>query len=260
MRSRQSLGVAVSLRGRCALVLGFSGPEPGLGEPELGAPALLAEAPGQARGLAAALAAYGYRDVLRAPGKRDGPVAVAADVQARIDASLAESGLVVVHLLTHGLQGPGQGVLYVLGPDGAEVPTSVGEWINRAEKRGGDCGPVLFVLDVCHAGAAVEYQLQQLVDARRQQAWVLAASSGEDPAYDGRLTRALTQVLNGFRSGELSVDPSVRHIPLRKLFNEVDRLVQEQSQGSYPQQVHSTHVFRDALIGHLGVTLGGHEG
>ena len=147
------------------------------------------------------------------PGNRDGPVAGAADVQARIDAALAESGLVVVHLLTHGLQGPGQGVLYVLGPDGAEVPTSVGEWINRAEKRGGDCGPVLFVLDVCHAGAAVGYQLQQLVDAGRQQAWVLAASSGADPAYDGRLTRALTQVLDGFRSGELRVDPSVRLYP-----------------------------------------------
>ena len=56
-------------------------------------------------------------------------------------------------------------VLYVLGPDGARVQTSVGEWLNRAEERGGDCGPVLFVLDVCHAGAAVGYQLQQLVDA-----------------------------------------------------------------------------------------------
>ena len=196
----------------------------------------------QAGGLAASLAAYGYRDVLEALGKPDGGIAAAADVQARVDAALAEPGLVVVHLLTHGLQGPGRGVLYVLGPDGAEVPTSVGEWLNRAEKRGGDCGPVLFVLDVCHAGAAVGYQLQQLVDAERQQAWVLAAASGADPAYDGRLTRALTQVLDGFRSGELRVDPSVRYIPLRKLFSEVDRLVREQSRGSYPQQIHSSYV------------------
>ena len=155
---------------------------------------------------------------------------------------LAEPGLVVVHLLTHGEQGRGQTVLYVLGPDGARVQPSVGEWLNRAEERGGDCGPVLFVLDVCHAGAAVEYQLQQLVDAERQRAWVLAASSGADPAYDGRLTRALTQVLDGFRSGKLQVDPSVRYIPLRRLFNEVDRLVREQSRGSYPQQIHSSYV------------------
>ena len=116
------------------------------------------------------------------------------------------------------------------------------EWLNRAEERDGDCGPVLFVLDVCHAGAAVGYQLQQLVDAEGQQAWVLAATSGADPAYDGRLTRALTQVLDRFRSGELQVDPSVRYIPLRRLFGEVDRLVREQSQGSYPQQIHSSYV------------------
>ena len=33
----------------------------------------------------------------------------------------------------------------------------------------------------------------------------------------------------------------MRYIPLRKLFSEVDRLVREQSQGSYPQQVHSSY-------------------
>ena len=71
---------------------------------------------------------------------------------------------------------------------------------------------------------------------------MLAAASGADPAYDGRLTRALTQVLDRFRSGELRVDPSVRYIPLRRLFGEVDRLVREQSQGSYPQQIHSSYV------------------
>jgi hypothetical protein len=148
----------------------------------------------------------------------------------------------VVHLLTHGQQGSGQGVLYVLGPDRAEVQTSVGEWLNRAEKRGGECGPVLFVLDVCHAGAAVGYQLKQLVDAERQRAWVLAAASGADPAYDGRLSRALTRALDKFRSGALQVDQSVRYIPLRRLFNEVDQMVRELSRGSFEQQVHSSYV------------------
>ena len=197
----------------------------------------------QAGALTVSLAAYGYRDVLEAMPKPGGDrVAAAADVQALVDAALAEPGLVVVHLLTHGCQGRGRTVLYVLGPDGVRVQTSVGEWLNRVEERGGDCGPVLFVLDVCHAGAAVEYQLQQLVDADGQQAWVLAAASGADPAYDGRLTKALTQVLEGFRSGELRVDPSVRYIPLRRLFIEVGRLVEEQSRGSYPQRVHSSYV------------------
>ena len=233
---------AGDLRGRCALVLGIRGPDPGLDEVELGAPAPLAEAAVQAGELAGSLAAYGYRDVLEALGKPDGGIAAAAEVQERVDAALAEPGLVVVHLLTHGDLGHGRTVLYVLGPDGARVQTSVGEWLNRAEERGGDFGPVLFVLDVCHAGAAVGYQLQQLVEAEPQQAWVLAAAGGADPAYDGRLTRALTQVLDRFRSGELRVDSSVRYIPLRKLFNEVDRLVREQSRGSYPQQIQSSYV------------------
>ncbi len=201
--------------------------------------------------LAVALAAYGYQSVLGTVAKPVG-VAAAADVQACVDTALAEPGLVVVHLLTHGSQGPGRGVLYVLGPDGAEVPTSVGEWLNRAEKRRGDCGPTLFVLDVCHAGAAVEYQLQQLVDAGSQRAWVLAAAGGRDPAYDGRLTSAVAQVLDGFRSGKLPVDPSMRHIPLRRLFGEVDRLVRDQSQGSYPQQIHSSYVPLHVDVDQLG--------
>jgi hypothetical protein len=232
-------GLVGDLYRRGALVLGIAGPDTGLGEVELGAPAPLAEAPVRAAGLAVSLAAYGYRDAVETLGKPVGGIAAAADVQALIDAALAEPGLVVVHLLTHGLQGPGRGVLYVLGPDGTEVQPSVSEWLNRAEKRGGDCGPVLFVLDVCHAGAAVEHQLQQLVE--RQQAWVMAAASGADPAYDGRLTRALTQVLEGFGSGELQVDRSVRYIPLRRLFAEVARLVYAESRGSYPQEVHSSY-------------------
>lgn len=227
---------------RCALVLGIPGPDPGLGEAELGAPAPLTQAPVQAGGLAVSLAAYGYRDFLGTLPRPDGDIAAAADVGAWVYAALAEPGPVVVHLLTHGLHGRSRTVLYVVGPDGGRVQTSVNEWLNQAEERAGDLGPVLFVLDVCHAGAAVEFQLQQLTDAGGQQAWVLAAASGMDPAYDGRLTRALTQVLDRFRSGELRVDPSARHIPLPRLFREVDRLVREESQGSYPQQIHSSFV------------------
>jgi WD40 repeat protein len=243
-------GPAGARDARCALVLGISGPDPGLGEAELGAPASLSEAPSQARGLAASLAAYGYRDVLETLGKSGAGLAAAADVQEWLGAALAEPGLVVVHLLTHGDPGHGETVLYVLGPDGKRVRPSLGEWLNQAEERG-DLGPMLFVLDVCHAGKAVGYQLQQLVDAERQRAWVLAASSGADPAYDGRLTRALTQVLERFRSGELQIDPSMRYIPLNKLFGEVDRLVREQSRGSYPQQVHSTYVPLHAHVDQL---------
>ena len=233
--------LAGDLNRRSALVLGIAGPDPGLDEADLAVPSPLVQAPQQAERLAASLTAYRYRDVLAGSREPDG-VAAATDVQVWVDAALAEPGLVVVHLLTHGLQGPGRGVLYVLGPDGAEVPTSVGEWLNRAEKRSGDFGPVLFILDVCHAGAAVGYQLQHLVDIGHPRAWVLAAAGSADPAYDGRLTRALSQVLDSFRSGELRVDPSVRYIPLRRVFGEVDRLVQEHSRGSYPQQIHSSYV------------------
>src|SRR6266496_4001089 len=131
-------------RGRCALVLGIAGPDPDLGEAELGASVPLAEAPAQAEELAASLAAYGYRDVLETPREPGS----AADVAARLDVAMADPALVVVHLLTHGDPGRGQTVLYVLGPDGARIQPSVGEWLTRAEERGDDCGPVLFILDV----------------------------------------------------------------------------------------------------------------
>jgi hypothetical protein len=101
---------AGDLRGRCALVLGIRGPDPGLGEVELGAPAPLAEA----AELAGSLAAYGYRDVLEAPGKPHGGIAAAADVQAWVDAALAESNWLPTatvaqpHPATPGLVIPGQ--------------------------------------------------------------------------------------------------------------------------------------------------------
>jgi hypothetical protein len=87
--------------------------------------------------------------------------AVRADVKASVESALAEPGLVVIHLLTHGLNGK-QGALYLLGPDGEQIGTSVGEWLLTAEQRDGACGPVLFILDVCYAGTAVNAQLQKL--------------------------------------------------------------------------------------------------
>ena len=48
----------------------------------------------------------------------------AADVAARLDAAIANPGLIVVHLLTHGDPGRGQTVLDVLGPDGAHPTVS----------------------------------------------------------------------------------------------------------------------------------------
>ena len=59
---------APSLRGRCALILGITGPDLGLGEPELGRAWPLAVAPAQADALTASLAGYGYRDVRELPG------------------------------------------------------------------------------------------------------------------------------------------------------------------------------------------------
>ena len=90
-------------------------------------------------------------------------------VAARLDVAMTDPGLVVVHLLTHGLLGRAQTVLYVLGPDGARIQPSVGEWLTRAEERGDDCGPVLFILDVCYAGKVVGYQLRS---------WLMPSASG----------------------------------------------------------------------------------
>ena len=140
--------------------------------------------------------------------------------------------------------------MYVLGPDGVRIRPSVGEWLNRAEERDGDYGPVLFVLDVCMPVLAVGYQLRAwwMCGVSRHGCWPHPAVRIR---YDGRLTRALTQVLEGFRSGELQVDPSVRYIPLQRIFAEVDRLVRGAVTGSYPQQIHSSYVPLHANIDQL---------
>src|SRR5262245_50435388 len=106
-------GAAGDPDGRCALVLGITGPEPDLGETQLDTPAPLAYASGRAEELAGSLAAYGYRDLLETLG---GAMAAADDVQRSLDAALTKPGLVVVHLLTHGEQGQMPNVLHVLGP------------------------------------------------------------------------------------------------------------------------------------------------
>jgi hypothetical protein len=67
----------------------------------------------------------------------------------------------------------------------------------------------LFLLDLCHAGAANRYW-QPPVSGAQERAWVIAATGADGPAYAGRLTRAVTTVIHGITTPVTSPIPPLR--------------------------------------------------
>lgn len=57
---------------------------------------------------------------------------------------------------------------------------------------------------------------------------MIAASRGDQPAYDGRFTRAVVNVLRELAAGDLDIDPAHKHVPLstvaQAIHREVNRL------------------------------------
>jgi hypothetical protein len=82
----------------------------------------------------------------------------------------------------------------------------------------------LFLLDLCHAGAANRYW-QPPVSGAQERAWVIAATGADGPAYAGRLTRAATTVIHGITSGEFDLAPTVRAVGFDVLFERIRKEV-----------------------------------
>jgi WD40 repeat protein len=81
----------------------------------------------------------------------------------------------------------------------------------------------LFLIDTCYSGQAA--RLGWLSAATEQtRAWVIAASEPDAPAFNGRLTRAVTTVLKKVSSGELDFSPST-YVPFVHLVHHVRREV-----------------------------------
>lgn len=131
----------------------------------------------------------------------------------------------IVHFAGHGL--PRGRVLYLPVYDSrpTDLPESaidVGRWLNEVE-HGSDQSPVLFLLDVCGAGAATDYQLFQDVPEGDRRTWVIAACTADESAFGARFTKATAQALERLRLGHWDISPALSHVPVEAVADEIAR-------------------------------------
>ncbi|MGW5434022.1 AAA family ATPase [Streptomyces sp. NPDC004059] len=100
-----------------------------------------------------------------------------------------------------------------------ESSVDVEQMLEDAEVRR---SPVLFLLDVCEAGRAVEGQLMQnLVLAARQRAsgeryaWVIGACAAGETTQQAKFSRATASALRRLSAGWLDVSPASEYVPLK---------------------------------------------
>ncbi|MFC8849634.1 MULTISPECIES: hypothetical protein [unclassified Micromonospora] len=147
-------------------------------------------------------------------------------------------GLLVVHLISHGLL-TDDGALYVVGADGRHHPEGqVTEWVRRIGHFP-ELPAALFLLDLCHAGAAARQPWHLSTTDGAGRAWVIAASAPHQQAFRGRYSAAVANVLNMLAGADAHTDAEQRHLPLERvaaaLRREVRRLVDQD--GALPQEV-----------------------
>ncbi len=144
----------------------------------------------------------------------------------------------IVHFAGHGVpRGP---VLYLPVHDSrpTELPESaidIGRWLNEVE-HGRDQPPVLFLLDVCGAGAATDFQLFQDIPEGDRRTWVIAACTADEGAFRARFTKATAQALERLRLGHWDISPALPHVPVEAVADEIARELVRLGEG-YPQTV-----------------------
>jgi hypothetical protein len=150
---------------------------------------------------------------------------VRAGLGDRVERHITGEGVAVVHVLSHGEHVDAGGV-YVVGSDGAwSKRTRVEDW--RIQVAADPSAPMtLFLLDLCHAGAANRYW-QPPTAGVEERAWVIAASGADQPAYAGRLTRAATTVINDITSGRADLADTVSFVGFDSLFERIRRQVRQ---------------------------------
>jgi WD40 repeat protein/carbon monoxide dehydrogenase subunit G len=191
--------------------------------------------------LSQVLGALGYETTARAETQL-ASAGLGAALREHLDWADAD-GVLIVHVVTHGQVADGNATIYLLGSDGqVHQDTDVAHWLTSLHNVG--TKPLtLFLLDMCQAGTAARLPWQALASGSVR-GWVIAASRGDRPAYDGRFTRAVTNVLYALAMGELDIDPVLEHVPMdtvaRAIGREVNRLAA--AEDAYPQQVTATLV------------------
>ncbi|MCH0565704.1 AAA family ATPase [Streptomyces sp. MUM 2J] len=90
----------------------------------------------------------------------------------------------------------------------------------------GTGGPVLFLLDVCGAGAALRPQLvAQLAGVKNRRAWVIAACAADEITYGARFSTATATVLEEIARRELFVPTSRPYVPVELLAARIDEVM-----------------------------------
>ncbi|RVX39153.1 hypothetical protein EDD27_1500 [Nonomuraea polychroma] len=207
--------------------------------PALGELDALREAPAHATAMSEVLGRFGYVDG-RQPGRATSP-----GEEIRKAVMCPDTWVLVVHVIAHGrLAEAGERELHVVGSDGQNFDDPVSAWISLIESHPDKRRPLtLFILDLCHSGAAATLPWHQQMPVGRHRAWVIAASRREDKAFDYRLSRATTAVLGQYLDGTLRVDSSYLHIPLPTVAREIDRVVAElNATEGYPQQIEGSRI------------------
>ncbi|MEY9860084.1 WD40 repeat protein [Catenulispora sp. GAS73] len=192
-------------RSRRALCIGICDFGPHEAEPATDAPATLSFAVDRADQVRRSLDLFGYRGT-RADGKE---LPTTERLGRAVTDELKQHGggdVVVIHVLSHGVLGLSG--LYVVGADGQN--TDVQDWLKFLDDFP-DLRPsrptTLFLLDTCHAGAAARLDWLRAAE-HNSRAWVIAATSGADLAYDGVFSRAVAEVLTDIASGAIDLYPS----------------------------------------------------
>ncbi|MGW9024960.1 hypothetical protein ACWGQ5_12140 [Streptomyces sp. NPDC055722] len=114
--------------------------------------------------------------------------------------------------------------------------TDVSYWVASAHQQP---EPTLFVVDLCRAGRAARLSELTRVPDDALNAWVIAATSPDLPAYDGRFSEAVAEVLEQIARHGLDTSPSLRFVR----WDRVTRAIQEglNALGS-KQRIHTTRV------------------
>ena len=122
----------------------------------------------------------------------------------------------------------------------ASTAIDLNHWLEEAEHTE-DAPSVLFLLDVCAAGLAANYQLFQGVREQERKAWVIAACASDERTYGARFTRAAAQAMELLRRGLWDISPAMPSVPLDTVAYQISQemLRQDDGYGYMPNVTHS---------------------
>ncbi|MGW3384519.1 AAA family ATPase [Streptomyces albogriseolus] len=160
-------------------------------------------------------------------------------VQLRDAVAMAlDRGYRVVHVVSHGdadPRGDTDRVDIVPSCTRFGIGTNVSDWVATAQKTR---QPTLFLLDLCFSGRAARLPSLLRQSEADTFAWVIAASGGDESAFDGRFSRAVADVLGELSETGLGTDSTRPYVSFRLLARSITKRVRDMP--GLPQAVVST--------------------